>query len=383
MLVSQKRTADPSVQTVHSSSMGRLHARMSEYLEARAGRALARDASVFFSPARYGYFRPGPVVAVREADIVATYWIGGAYIAPESLATINKPLVWRLSDIWPFSGGCHYPGTCEHFERQCGDCPQLRQPGPEDMSRRLWLRKHYAWHALDLTIVTPSHWMAGLARRSTLFSGRRIEVIPTGVDLDCYRPGDRQAARARWKLPQDRLLVLFGAMSPTDDARKGYRELRQALDVVARSPIASEVLAVVFGNETPLSEDLPVPVVSLGRLQGDDALSAVYNCADVVVVPSLEDNLPNVALEAIACGAPVVAFDVCGMPDIVRNGWNGRLVKSGDPDGLGRAIVEMLQAGDSFLTIRSNARNYAEENFSLTKQANSYLRLYEEVLSGH
>lgn len=384
MLVSQKRTADPSVQAMSGSGLGHWRVRVAEYLEARAGRALARDASVFLSPARYGYFRPGRAAVVREADVVANYWINGAYIAPESLAVINKPLVWRLSDVWPFTGGCHYPGTCERFERQCGDCPQLRQPGSEDATHRLWLRKQHAWRALDLSVVAPSNWMAGLARRSSLFADRRVEVIPTGVDLERYRPGDRSAARARWGLPQDRLLILFGAMSPTDDVRKGYRELRSALEVVAQSPLASHIQAVVFGSDAPLPADLlPIPAVSLGRLQGDEALAAAYNCADVVVVPSLEDNLPNVALEAIACGAPVVAFDVCGMPDIVRDGWNGRLAPGGDPASLGRAIVEMLSDSQSLLTMRSNARNHADTNFSLSGQARSFLRLYEQVLADH
>lgn len=384
MLVSQKRTADPFVQAMSGSGLGHWRVRVAEYLEARTGRALARDASVFLSPARYGYFHPARAAVVREADIVATYWINGAFISPESLAAINKPLVWRLSDVWPFTGGCHYPATCERFERQCGDCPQLRQPGLEDATHRLWLRKQHAWRARDLTVVAPSNWMAGLARRSSLFADRRVEVIPTGVDLERYRPGDRAAARARWGLPQDRLLILFGAMSPTDDVRKGYRELRSALELVAQSPLASRIQAVVFGSDVPLPADLlPIPAVSLGRLQGDEALAAAYNCADVVVVPSLEDNLPNVALEAIACGAPVVAFDVCGMPDIVREGWNGRLAAGGDTASLGRAIVEVLSDSHSLLTMRFNARNHAEENFSLSGQARSYLCLYGQILADH
>jgi glycosyltransferase involved in cell wall biosynthesis len=251
MLVSQKRTADPFVQAISSSGLGHWWVRSAEYLEARAGRALARDISIFLSPSHYGYFRPARDAVVREADIVGTYWINGAFISPESLAAINKPLVWRLSDVWPFTGGCHYPGTCERFQSQCGDCPQLRQPGPEDAANRLWLRKQHAWRALDLTVVAPSNWMAGLARRSSLFVDRRVEVIPTGVDLELYRPGDRSAARARWGLSQDRLLILFGAMSPTDDMRKGYRELRRALEVVAQSPLASRIQAVVFGGNAP------------------------------------------------------------------------------------------------------------------------------------
>ena len=103
MLVSQKRTTDPSVHISDSGHLSHLRVRVAEYLEARAGRALARDASIFLSPAYYGYFHPAHAALVREADIVATYWINGTYIGPESLAEINKPLVWRLSDVWPFT----------------------------------------------------------------------------------------------------------------------------------------------------------------------------------------------------------------------------------------------------------------------------------------
>ena len=383
MLVSHKRTTDPTVKAMSGEGIRHFAVRCVEYLEAGTGRRLARDESVFFSPGHFAYYHPNRSSALRNADVVALYWINGAFILPEWLSEIRKPLVWRLSDVWPFTGGCHYPGGCNGFERACGKCPQMRQPSATDSSNRLWLRKQKAWKMLNLTIAAPSHWMAGLARRSSLFADCRIEVIPTGVDLDRYRPGDRQAARARWGLPQDRLLIMFGALSPTNDVRKGYRELQQALEFVARSPLASRVLAVVFGNDAHLIEELPIPAASLGRLKGDDALAAAYNCADVVVVPSLEDNLPNVALEAIACGTPVAAFDVCGMPEIVKDGWNGRLAVDGDSDGLGRALVEMLQTRASFLAMRSNARSHAEENFSLSRQAHRYLSLYESLLEVH
>jgi glycosyltransferase involved in cell wall biosynthesis len=380
MLVSEKRTADPSVQAMSGTGLCHWRSRVPEYLEARAGRSLARDASVFLSPARYGYFEPAREAVVREADVVATYWINGAFISPESLVAIDKPLLWRLSDVWPFTGGCHYPGSCKRFESMCGECPQLRQPGKEDAAYRLWQRKRNAWSTLDLTVVAPSNWMAVMARRSSLFANRRVEVIPTGVDLKRYRPADRSAARARFGLPQDRLLIVFGAMSMTDHVRKGYRELRQALDVVARSPLSSKVLAVVFGNNAPLLEDLRLPAVSLGHLQRDDALIAAYNCADLVVVPSLEDNLPNVALEAMACGAPVVGFDVCGMPDIVVDGWNGRLVTIEEPDGLGRVLVDLLSDPESLAVMRINAREHAFSRHSLEGQAQRYLHLYEQLV---
>jgi glycosyltransferase involved in cell wall biosynthesis len=381
MLVGEKRTSDPTVFCVADEWPRRLSAHASQYMETKLARAVARDASVFISPTRFSHFQPALDHRVRAADIVSLYWINGAFIAPEGLTALRQPVVWRLSDVWPFTGACHYPGDCDHFERQCGQCPQLRYPSEQDLSRALWLRKSAAWQQLDLTIAAPSEWMARLARRSALFAQRPIVVIPTGVDLNSYHPMGRAEARARLGIPADRKVIVFGAMSPTDDVRKGFGELCTALQVVANSSLSDKVLAVVFGSEGPLPA-LPLPAMSLGRLYDDASLAAAYSCADVVMVPSLEDNLPNVALEAIACGAPVAAFDVCGMPDIVRDGWNGLLAPRLDAAALGSSVADLLTDDVRLAYLRGNARRHAEARFSMADQARAYFDLYDGLIEG-
>lgn len=379
LLVSDKRTSDATVISDTGRWPRRLRARASEYTEARMAKALARDPSVFISPSRFSYFSPAADPRVQAADVVSLFWINGAFISPDGLVGLTQPIVWRLSDVWPFTGGCHYPGSCDHFEQQCGHCPQLRNPSAQDISHQLWLRKAKAWQDLDITIAAPSEWIASLARRSSLFSHRRVEVIPTGIDLACYRPLDRNEARGRLGIPVDKKVLVFGAMSPADDIRKGFKELCGVLEVLAKGPLASRLLAVVFGSHGDLPT-LPVPALSLGRLENDESLAMAYSCADMVVVPSLEDNLPNVALEAIACGTPVAGFDVCGMPDIVRDGWNGILTPQRDAAMLGHAIAKVL-SNDSLLSqMRINARLHAEARFSIENQARAYLNLYTELV---
>ena len=381
MLVSQKRTADASVLSVTGSGLVNLHVRLSEYLEAKAGARLAVDPTCFLSASKHCYFKPAQSHAIQNADVVTAYWVNGGFISPEGLGAMNKPLVWRLSDVWPFTGGCHYPGTCRKFEVECGGCPQMRQSNPKDSSNSLWLRKSKAWKDIDLTVVAPSNWIGRLAQQSSLFGERPVTVIPTGVDLNCYRPDDRLMARAYWGLPKHKRVILFGSLSPQDDVRKGYNELFNALKILAGSPLAPDVHAVVFGsNTTKMVDSLPVPATSLGRLDTEQALALAYNCADLVVVPSIEDNLPNVGLEAIACGAPVLAFDVCGMPDIVIDGWNGRLASHIHPGALGHAMVRLLSDEDALLSMRLNARKHAVDKFSLEKQAQAFHALYEHVI---
>jgi len=382
MIVGDKRTADETVLSAHDGWRGRVQSRTFSYLEAKLAHQDAIGEAGFVSPARFGYFNPSTDPRVCAASVVSLYWINGGFIRPEGLARLTMPVVWRLSDTWPFSGGCHYPGGCDRFTEQCGECPQLAKRSPADRSRQLWQRKQRAWRSLDLTIAAPSQWIAELARRSSLFGERPIVVIPTGVDIERFRPIDRLQARARFGIPQDRFILMFGALDPEGDSRKGFRQLRAALDILGRDASCTNSLAVVFGKQASSDRgEFPVPAIFLGQLDGDDTLAAAYSAADVVIVPSLEDNLPNVAIEAIACGTPVVGFDVSGMPEIVRHQWNGYLAKHTDGAELAEGIRWTLQDVNRLEALRQNARKFAEEHFDLRRQGGHYLALYDDLLA--
>jgi glycosyltransferase involved in cell wall biosynthesis len=374
------KAEEDRVETAGEGWFGRHHARLMAYMEGRLSRRVRRGGGGYFSPAAFGAFEPARDPRVQSADVVCIYWVNGGFIRPEGLRGISMPIVWRLSDVWPFTGGCHYPGQCARFETHCGDCPQLARPSKNDCSRRLWLRKQQAWRDLDMTIAAPSRWIANLAERSSLFRKRRTVVIPTGVDLVLFRPMDRAAARSRLGLPQDRPIILFGALDPAGDVRKGYGELRAALESLACSDGDAAPLAVVFGGKrTGFADRQPLPTVHLGHIEDDSMLAAAYAAADVAVVPSLEDNLPNVALEAIACGTPVVGFDVCGMPEIVRHQWNGYLAKNINGEELAAGIRWVLDDATRLAQLRRNARALAEEHFDLAAQVRRYCDLYTEL----
>lgn len=377
MLVANKRTDDPKVSGLQRTGLSM--ARLREWSEARNGRRLSADSKSLFSPAYWSQLDFSKNAKVLSADVIVLYWVNGGFLAPESLALLRKPLVWRLSDVWPLTGGCHYPGECERYSVNCGQCPQLRIPSEWDASRRLWLRKYKAWLSLDLTIAAPSNWMANLARKSSLFGERRIEVVPTGIDLSVYCLHDKSAARQRFNIPQDQLVIAFGALDSIGDSRKGYEQLNAVLLRIAASPLASRVLALIFGRWQLPDESLPITSQFLGRLDHDQDLAEAYSAADIVIVPSLEDNLPNVALEAIACGLPVCGFDVGGMSDIVRNGWNGVLAPRLDNTKLADGIITILSDDSRRKKMAENARKHAEQHFSLDKQAKSYSNLLSEL----
>lgn len=139
---------------------------------------------------------------------------------------LDLPLVWTCHDMWAFTGGCHYSGNCDRYTKSCGSCPQLHSGTDRDLSRWVWQRKHQAWKELNLTIVTPSKWLAECARNSSLCQGLRIEVIPNGLDTQIYKPINKQQARNILGLPLDAQIILFGAIGATSAPRKGFQLLK-------------------------------------------------------------------------------------------------------------------------------------------------------------
>ena len=379
MLVSDKRTNDATVHSAVTGLVLNTKRKVYEYLEVKYSKRLSSSAARHFSPSAYEYFNLTNNAFIKRADIICLYWINGAFINLDSLSSINKPLIWRLSDAWPFTGGCHYPGACKFFSSQCGRCPQLLKSSEDDISQKLWLRKKKILRDIDLTIVAPSHWMADLAKKSSLFKNLNIKVIPTGIDVHKFQPLDRSSARQQLGLPKDKFIFLFQSLNFSSDARKGGAILFEALKHLAQSPVAEDVICVTFGASDFKSCDMPLKHFPLGHINDDDMLAQIYSLADVVIVPSLEDNLPNVALEAMACGKPVVGFDVCGMPDVITHNENGFLIKEPLPKALSEKLIQFVEDKDSHSRISRHARKNAVERFSLEVQGQAYAELYNSL----
>ena len=169
----------------------------------------------------------------------------------QPFAVLGGPLVWSLHDTWAFTGGCHYTDGCERFIINCGRCPALGSVDENDLSRSVWSRKQAAWSGIDLTVIASSQWMAKMARTSAIFRGKRIEIIPNCVDPIQFDGKDKAKARAIFGLPQDRRLILFGALSSAGDRRKGYHLLAPALNFLARRLARNSVDVVVMGMDRP------------------------------------------------------------------------------------------------------------------------------------
>jgi glycosyltransferase involved in cell wall biosynthesis len=315
-------------------------------------------------------------------DIINLNWISGGYLQIESIAKFNKPLVWTLHDMWAFTGGCHYNQECQKYTLSCGACPQLVSKKDGDLSRWVWQRKAKAWQNLNLTIVSPSHWLAEQAKSSSLFQSFPIKVIPHGLDLAKYKPVSQITARELLGLPLKKQLVLFGAApGSTGDTRKGLQFLQPAIQKLQQQENYYDLELVIFGATKPQNPtDLGFPVYYLGRFHDDISLALVYSAADVMVVPSMQEAFGQTALESLACGTPVVAFNTTGLKDIVNHQNNGYLAQPFEIEDLAKGIAWVLKDSDLLLQLRHQARRKAEREYALEIQANRYLSLFQEVL---
>jgi len=318
-------------------------------------------------------------VAKINPDVINLHWVCEGYMQIETLARFNKPVVWTLHDMWAFTGGCHYSENCDRYLDACGACPQLHSTKEADISRWIWWRKAQAWQNLNLTLVTPSHWLAECAKSSSLFEKYSVKVIANGLDPEVYKPLDRSQVRDSLNLPRHKQLVLFGAMQGTEDRWKGFPLLVPALQGLSKSGWEDRIELVVFGSSEPENAiDVGFKIHYLGRLE-DESLSKVYAAADVMVVPSRYEAFGQTASEALACGTPVVAFDVTGLKDIVDRHENGYLAQPYDSEDLARGIAWVLEDAARHQQLCRNARLKVEAKFTLAVQAREYQKLYEEV----
>jgi glycosyltransferase involved in cell wall biosynthesis len=327
---------------------------------------------------------PGPTLrAVRRLnpDVVHAQWLADGFVRIEALSKIRTPLVWTLHDMWAFTGGCHYAGACEGFLARCGCCPLLSSRNEHDFSRKGWRRRRGVVEKSKLVFVAPSRWMAGRASASSLLRDADVRVIPNGTDCRIFAPRDRSVARASLGLPQRKFLVLAGAVQLRDE-RKGFAHLLAALEHLRRTLRGDAIEVVLFGaGQIGVQELGGFRVHHLGVLVGDEALNQAYSAAEVFVLPSLEDNLPNTAVEAMASGTPVIGYSTGGVPEIVDDGENGLLATVGRPELLAKALLQIVNAQEFRQRCSLAAREKAVRCFDLTTSAAVHRALYTELTS--
>jgi len=325
---------------------------------------------------------------IRQYEVISLYWTCGGFLSTKNIAHLfrsGKPYLWRLSDMWPFTGGCHYSGSCRRYEENCGKCPLLGSSQSSDLSSWTLTNKHKWWRdrsTSNIIIICPSQWIANCARNSSLFRNTRIEVIPSGVDINIFKPVDKTIARKILNLPLNKPLILFGAINPISDQRKGYRQLTEALSLFAKESFDDTPEVIIMGSwARQQASSAPLKFIPIGKYVNDFSLPIIYSACDAFISPSIEENLPNTVIESLACGTPVVAFYVGGLSDIICHKENGYLASYPDTNDLAAGIKWVLSNSQSDKTLSQHARQTAVEKFNISNVARRYIELYEELLN--
>jgi glycosyltransferase involved in cell wall biosynthesis len=314
---------------------------------------------------------------IKQADIVCLYWVGANFLTPKQIGQINKPLVWRLSDKWPFTGGCHYSGDCKRYEDHCGSCPQLVTNKRKDFTWFQWRKKNNAWHNKNITIVAPSNWIADAAGKSSLFRNKSIVRVGTGVDHTIFKPNNKQEAKQALSISSNSKVILFGASNALASTYKGGTFFRKLIEQMADR----DFVFLLFGSDkTHIIDDIYKKVKFLGVLKEESELRQAYIAADIFICPSIEDNLPNTVLEAMACGTPCIAFrNSGGVIDVIDHKENGYLAEFKNVDDLVNGISWISEANTNG-SISLKAREKILKEFTLDKQVNSLIKIYHSVL---
>jgi glycosyltransferase involved in cell wall biosynthesis len=320
---------------------------------------------------------------VAQADIIHLHnlhWHANNFsILAIPVLAGRKPVVWTIHDMWPLTGHCLYAYDCQRWRTGCGACPDLSSYMGVlfDLTSFMVGLKRRLVRCNRLSAISPSKWLHGLMAASPVFTGVDLRCIPNGVDTEVFKPSLREAARRYLGIPEGAKVILF-ASSHFNDTRKGGTFFVEA---VKRLHLDQEPLILSVGQGGVAAADLGgLPVRNLGYVADAQEMADLYAASDVYVMPSLQDNLPNVVLESLACGTPVVCFDTGGLSDMVEHRRNGWLARPRDPDDLAEGIRYVLGCVEK-LDLREAAVRTVHETFTLRHAAESHLAIYRERIA--
>jgi len=336
-----------------------------------------------------GFFSPSIIpdlivkkIKAENPSIVHLHWICGGFIQIESLKKIPYPIIWTLHDSWPFTGGCHIPYQCQGYYNQCGYCPVLGSNHKCDLSHLGWKRKMQSWKKINFTIVPVSTWLADCAKKSSIFHNSSINPIHNGINVNQFKPIDKNFARIALNLPLDKKIILFGAINSTSDPNKGFQQLINALNLLSNRHLEQDIELVVFGGK-PLKNklDFGFDIIYTGTIYDEITLSILYASADVFIAPSLSETLSNTVMESLACGTPAVAFRVGGIPELIDHKQNGYLAAPYDPNDLAQGIYWILSGEKNRYDLSRNAREKILKDFDIQHISKKYIDLYKRTLN--
>ena len=283
---------------------------------------------------------------VKEADIICLHWVN-SFISNqevENILAMGKPVYWVMHDMWPFTGGCHYAGDCENYKTECRKCPMTGASAKE--AAFYWQsKKRNCFQGKNLMPIGPSQWISDCAGLSRIFGDKDIVTIPNPINADAFFPkssDQKKEIRKRYGLSDDKMIILFAAAKVTNNPIKGFSYFADAVNRLPKEQYEILVLGKSDGEDA-LKQKINLQIHYAGFVDRAEQLCDIYNAADLLVAPSLQENYSNTVLESLSCGTPAVVFDVGGMGELVETGVNGYLSRPKDAQDLYNGIISVAK----------------------------------------
>ena len=319
----------------------------------------------------------------KEADVIHLHWINQGMLSLKDIHRIvesGKPIVWTMHDMWPFTGICHYAGECEKYMSQCQNCPTLYKGHKKDLSYRTFLKKEKVMKESRIGFVACSQWLESMAKKSRLLQNHFVTNIPNAINTNLFKPRNKQQAREKLQLPLEQKLLLFGSMKTTDK-RKGIDYLVEACKILIQEKpgFCKNLGVVILGQQSDLYQNIfPFPIHSMNYVNNEKDLVDIYNAVDLYVTPSLQDNLPNTIMEAMACGIPCVGFNIGGIPEMIDHLHNGYVAEYKSAEDFANGIHWALSESE-YQLLSEEARRKVTSSYSENAIAKKYIGVYNKI----
>ena len=322
-----------------------------------------------------------------QADVIHLHWINQGMLSLTDIRRIiesGKPIVWTMHDMWPFTGICHYAGECKKYTSQCDQCPVLFKGSKKDLSYHTFQKKMKMFEGSQIHFVSCSQWLGNMAKSSKLIGHQTITSIPNAINTNLFKPRNKQAIREKYQIPADKKLLLFGSMKTTDK-RKGIDYLVEACQILAKEQpeFCKQLGVVILGKHSEVYQSLfPFPIYAMDYVHAEKELVDIYNIADLYVTPSLQDNLPNTIMEAMACGIPCVGFNVGGIPEMIDHLHNGYVADYKSAEDFANGIHWALSEGE-YQSLSEEARRKVLTSYSENAVTKKYIEVYNKITGTH
>ena len=315
---------------------------------------------------------------IDKGSIVHLNNLHPSFFSPYNILFLSKrnKLVWTIHDMHPFTGHCAHSFNCEKWLSDCKGCPDLSlYPLIEkDTAGELYRIKQSIYSKIRVTVVCPSEWIKRKVEKSIL-KNQKIKIIYNGIDVTVFKKSNKEEVRKKFDMPMEKKIILFSANLGINNPFKGG----EFVEKIIKSSFEENILFINVGGGK-IVEKLPnlwnIPFIS-----NPIEMAEYYSAADIFLYPTLADNCPLAVLEAMACGLPVLTFNVGGVPELVQHNKTGYIAQYKNFEDLYNGLLVLLNNAELRMEMSANAISRVKENFTLEMMSENYLKLYEEVLN--